>query len=1341
MFAATPSASAGSASGNEAPPNRWLRLTLALGAILLLGFGVSLLISSQSILGDANRRNAANLAVIANGLETWPRTIAEIARANSKTVDIDHPQLGRITVTYDNCRSETPPATTPFPRSDRPGAGPQLELADRFSESGQTNPQCYSASLPLEAILAVGQTVPSFSNLLIVGPDKAVLEQFGPTSLPIAKLGEISPSSNLAKDISNNLTSAQPPTPANDVAALETAPGAARLKIANDIFYAYIRPVRIDGSARPCPAAGSSTSSPGGAVVPRTPPPDPNAGHTDGGRAKGYSCQYFLVGLMRADALQQEALTPPYLILTIFALLVLIVIALLPVARLLLIGNSESVSQIEVGAMAFGVFAAAAIATIGWLYAFEIIGERRLADIEARRLSSRLAVSASTEFQSRLANAIHAQFAKPVDGKCDGASSSNNAPGSDRSLPRIYEAGLFRPDGTFCRDAATGVAARQPMPHGTQIGARPYFLKLKQSGAASFAGHHYSVSQIRAQTDGINKTVVAIADEPQGRVFVYTTILKSLISPILPPPQHFMVIDTSEEALPILFHSQAGRAGFSSLANEMKSPESIVAGIRDLEDSYQFTRRYDGRITRFAATRIKGTPWAVLVYYPLNSVDRIASGTALRAMTAWAGFSFTAVVICTLLLMLQNKIIWLYLWPFHAAEAFYDRAKWLGFAAFPIAALGFWPSNWGPPLAVLSSTALAFIAYFRLRRLQLNAKPMTARGERDYRQFVLAIIAVIAIAPMIVFWADARSLSREITDLARHDRAVASVTQRGADITALQSSLRSAQPGSFDPLAPWGGPFERIRIDRRQLNSFSRILMNMQDGFREARSEHCLPSDARYWYCWRLDRERGVSARIAVSQRDLLWPGHSPALSALLLLAIILLGLMIWMVIQGLEALTGFGIPLGAVAWPRLVLGNIPPESSKNELKLSSKSLLVAPQQAIRDRISDPDIAVTINLADKLMPLSDTKLAAQAEDGVATQAPWPRLKNDQPARLVLAGLELVLRDPLRRRAALDYLEKAVAALEEQAHGSPAALVIIAEMSPLERILDAFDMGDDDKDRLSTREELRWARLFQDFTTFSFQPIDKVSAAIRNAFLSDEGKPTDGGPRITDFAPPAIDSIRDPKSPGRVLIEELRWLPGNVIDSIIADHDSRSLFRYKGDRFPLADSDYQEYYTPKLIRWALRVNPISKEAAIDYLRANLIEHYEQCWEASSLAERFILDAIAHGSHVNMSRAVALQSLVRRGLVILDPAPRLMNHSFGMFIRQTERPGTLTDWRAKQPPSGWSLAKKPLVVLIPLLVIGLAIAAVQAGLELTALLSMLAATTPALLGMIARGIRGS
>jgi hypothetical protein len=89
------------------------------------------------------------------------------------------------------------------------------------------------------------------------------------------------------------------------------------------------------------------------------------------------------------------------------------------------------------------------------------------------------------------------------------------------------------------------------------------------------------------------------------------------------------------------------------------------------------------------------------------------------------------------------------------------------------------------------------------------------------------------------------------------------------------------------------------------------------------------------------------------------------------------------------------------------------------------------------------------------------------------------------------------------------------------------------------------------------------------------------------------------------------------------------------------------------------------------------------------------------------------------------------LVRRGIVVLDPVPRLFNRSFAQFVRNVEKPETLQRWRRDAPSGAWAKAQLPMLLLIPTGLIVLLVLVRQSGQSALALAPILVTAAPALL----------
>jgi hypothetical protein len=138
---------------------------------------------------------------------------------------------------------------------------------------------------------------------------------------------------------------------------------------------------------------------------------------------------------------------------------------------------------------------------------------------------------------------------------------------------------------------------------------------------------------------------------------------------------------------------------------------------------------------------------------------------------------------------------------------------------------------------------------------------------------------------------------------------------------------------------------------------------------------------------------------------------------------------------------------------------------------------------------------------------------------------------------------------------------------------------------------------------------------------------------------------------------------------------------------------------------------------------------------------MIEYYQRRWSSSTHSERLIMHNLAFGRLVNMTTAIAFISLVRRGLIVLDPEPRLMNESFAMFVRQAEKLDTIADWQSELPSGAWVKARLPILLTIGGLALAGVVFAIVSGQQLTALIPLLAAGAPALVATMSRMVRSS
>jgi hypothetical protein len=414
-----------------------------------------------------------------------------------------------------------------------------------------------------------------------------------------------------------------------------------------------------------------------------------------------------------------------------------------------------------------------------------------------------------------------------------------------------------------------------------------------------------------------------------------------------------------------------------------------------------------------------------------------------------------------------------------------------------------------------------------------------------------------------------------------------------------------------------------------------------------------------------------------------------------------------------MTGLFGFGVPLEAVDQPRISFHK---NNCKRDPLLADRAIVLnAPLALLHDLIGKDGEQLD------LAQVGDKSLAFNANVRKQKQ----RLEIGQT--VVVSGLDVALKDPTRRNAALTMLEDLSAMTGGQ-------LVIMTDLSPLDRILQAYEReqteeadGGEAGATITRTEQMRWSRLFEGFRTYSLtvQPKFKWSDDREKEMLNELGNL------------PNYPLDKDQRRGIIQLMLESRFLPERAIISLIKVSGPSPADRWitSGlDKYPPSADLYDDLYFSPMWEWAKEMRPATRAAAIDFMRGMLIEHYQHVWTASSHAERVILDTLAHGRVINIKSALAIRSLVRRGLVILDPAPGLFNESFAAFVRQAEKPEALNRWRSQQPKGAWDRIAQPLTYALPATIVALAALALFAGESFATVVPILLGAGPALLSTL-------
>ncbi len=864
----------------------------------------------------------------------------------------------------------------------------------------------------------------------------------------------------------------------------------------------------------------------------------------------------------------------------------------------------------------------------------------------------------------------------------------------------------------------------------------------------------YAIEQVRSQADGISKTIIAFeatpiakavgarGSGPQAAAATTVTVLPALIAPALPPRLDYVVVDTADPEWPVIFHADPSRVGLEKLRRELVSrtaddavarlmpspsrgallPRTVAAGssaaasdpppCRSGHDppTVCFNGIYDGRYRLFAGRALPGTPWVVLVYADVPAVDLPATQRVEQAI----GYLMAVAIAVGLLILIERHILRLRRHPRWAAAVSALRQRFglaehdaravrrrfmlanflflLALGAILLDLLLGWLA-----LTLLLAVPAGLVTFFYLLpigRQAFDPRLETGRAERSLSSVLVALLVLTGVVPAFAIYSDA---SRYIT-----------ARQASQDVTIVSDALERAFRAKMDVLTSFNPTLQSAGDQPNWLDGLcppSKVEIEAENVFVKAgcpavparmlNSDSWAENGARmigdvfapaYIRCAKGQDCSASTSSISLERRPrtplglFLW-------SALAMLAG-MLGLLLWVAMHSvMRGLFGIGLSLEVMTFPRL-----PQKGGMVDLRKDNWTMIVRPPLALSRSLVIRGTEVDVSTG------RGYKITAPATQDEADRAP-----------IVFTNLEMTMRDPEGRQKALATIEAITAwhdRLRAESRPRP-PLVMLAELAPLDRLLQAYEreaaaaQSAGEARPVRSREKMRWSRLLERFHTYFFAAMRHVDPL--------------------DFSRPA---------PARMAVEEVAFLPEQAIDALLEDPPEPPE-PPPGRAYRLTQEEYAAAYTGPVHAWALSLNAPSPEAVVDYLRAMLAEHYESIWINSSWAERLAMHHLARGRLMNMETASAMGALIRRGLVVADPLPRLMNRSFSRFVLQTEKPASIQQWRNSLDGGAWQAARWPLAAMIGIGVLAIVLLMINAGQTPEALLPLLIAAGPALL----------
>jgi hypothetical protein len=112
----------------------------------------------------------------------------------------------------------------------------------------------------------------------------------------------------------------------------------------------------------------------------------------------------------------------------------------------------------------------------------------------------------------------------------------------------------------------------------------------------------------------------------------------------------------------------------------------------------------------------------------------------------------------------------------------------------------------------------------------------------------------------------------------------------------------------------------------------------------------------------------------------------------------------------------------------------------------------------------------------------------------------------------------------------------------------------------------------------------------------------------------------------------------------------------------------------------------------------KARPPKREELMEELNEKAYALYRLFWSACTRPEKLMLVQLAQTGLVNPLGKDTLQELIRKGLIVMTPYPKIMNRSFERFLETVADREQIRAWESEAGESYWLMVRNVMIILL-------------------------------------------
>lgn len=479
------------------------------------------------------------------------------------------------------------------------------------------------------------------------------------------------------------------------------------------------------------------------------------------------SIRWLGCGLVENAHFQQQRLAVSYNVLIAFGFITVLIAVSWWFLKLLFIGPKDRFRALDAYMLGFSAFMIAALLTLAALFTYSYTSTVSAGEENLEKFSG----SIKSNFYSELDGALRQidELNRKLDQQTLDAAKKVNARNLDKLAFRssIMRDGVITPESPYpYLNTAFWMneqgwqqikwTVRSGVTNRVNVSNRAYYYRLRQGRSYSYNGHQFWIDQVTSTTTGAHTVVISKLMTPHDTTSWISAIdmkMLSLMQPVIPEGFGFAVIDDNGK---VLFHSapklHLGENFFEECDNNQVLRAAVLGRWRQ-----GLTTSYFGKGNSLYVEPLGDLPWTIVVFNEKDSLRTTFSEILSLCLVLFLSYvlALSALLLAIYVINRFTKDRSTWIWPDKNKRDLYVHSLIVNSALFLLSCFAVYvlPGLWRVFLPTAIGLLAVALSVWRFKRLKSYRKQLLPNWFDHRTAYVVNVTLLFCLASVLPAYA------------------------------------------------------------------------------------------------------------------------------------------------------------------------------------------------------------------------------------------------------------------------------------------------------------------------------------------------------------------------------------------------------------------------------------------------------------------------------------------------------------------------------------------------------------------------------------------------------------